>query len=75
VTEPDYSGDATVLTLPPHALQKPSDERKPLRHIRAVLLAKHARHVVVIHFAIALFTAALAFDYLAQWNPYQNTDC
>jgi uncharacterized membrane protein len=27
-----------------------------------------ARHVVLIHFPIALFTAAVAFDYLAQWR-------
>ena len=36
--------------------------------IRTVLLAKHAQHVVLIHFPIALFTAAVAFDYLAQWT-------
>ena len=36
--------------------------------IRTVLLAKHAQHVVLIHFPIALFTAAVAFDYFAQWR-------
>ena len=36
--------------------------------IRTVLLAKHAQHVVLNHFPIALFTAAVAFDYLAQWK-------
>ncbi len=36
--------------------------------IRTVLLAKHAQHVVLIHFPIALFTAAVAFDYLGQWT-------
>jgi uncharacterized membrane protein len=36
--------------------------------IRTVLLAKHAQHVVLIHFPIALFIAAVAFDYLAQWT-------
>jgi uncharacterized membrane protein len=36
--------------------------------IRTVLLAKHAQHVVLIHFPIALFTAAVAFDYLAEWT-------
>jgi uncharacterized membrane protein len=36
--------------------------------IKTVLLAKHAQHVVLIHFPIALFTAAVAFDYLAQWT-------
>ena len=30
--------------------------------IKTVLLAKHAQHVVLIHFPIALFTAAVAFD-------------
>jgi uncharacterized membrane protein len=35
--------------------------------IRTVLLARHAQHVVLIHFPIALFTAAVGFDYLAQW--------
>lgn len=33
-----------------------------------MLLAKHAQHVVLIHFPIALFTAAVAFDFLAQWT-------
>ena len=33
-----------------------------------MLLAKHAQHVVLIHFPIALFTAAVAFDYFAQWT-------
>jgi uncharacterized membrane protein len=39
--------------------------------IKTVVLAKHAQHVVLIHFPIALFIAAVAFDYLAQWtkNP------
>jgi|SRR5450755_1174187 uncharacterized membrane protein len=36
--------------------------------IQTVLLAKHAQHVVLIHFPIALFTAAVAFDFLAQWT-------
>jgi uncharacterized membrane protein len=34
--------------------------------IRTVVLAKHAQHVVLVHFPIALFIAAVAFDYLAQ---------
>jgi uncharacterized membrane protein len=39
--------------------------------IRTALLAKHAQHVVLIHFPIALFIAAVVFDFLAQWkkNP------
>ena len=35
--------------------------------IRTVLLAKHAQHVVLIHFPIALFMSAVAFDYLGHW--------
>jgi uncharacterized membrane protein len=36
--------------------------------IKTVLLARHAQHVVLIHFPIALFTAAVGFDFLAQWT-------
>ena len=36
--------------------------------IRTVILAKHAQHVVLIHFPIALFIAAVAFDYLGHWT-------
>lgn len=36
--------------------------------IKTVLLAKHAQHVVLIHFPIALFTTAVASDYLALWT-------
>src|SRR6202142_462560 len=36
--------------------------------IKTALLAKHAQHVVLIHFPIALFTAAVAFDFLAHWT-------
>jgi uncharacterized membrane protein len=39
--------------------------------IRAALLAKHAQHVVLIHFPIALFVTAVAFDYLQQWTKTQ----
>jgi uncharacterized membrane protein len=38
---------------------------------KTVVLAKHAQHVVLIHFPIALFLAAVAFDYLAQWRKDQ----
>lgn len=34
--------------------------------IRAALLAKHAQHVVLIHFPIALFIVGVIFDFLAQ---------
>jgi uncharacterized membrane protein len=38
---------------------------------KTVFLAKHAQHVVLIHFPIALFTVAVAFDYLSQWTKNQ----
>jgi uncharacterized membrane protein len=36
--------------------------------LKAALFAKHAQHVVLIHFPIALFIAGAAFDWLAQWT-------
>jgi len=36
--------------------------------IRTVVLAKHAQHVVLIHFPIALFIAGVTFDFLGQWS-------
>jgi uncharacterized membrane protein len=33
-----------------------------------VLLAKHAQHVVLVHFPIALFITGVAFDLAAQWT-------
>jgi uncharacterized membrane protein len=36
--------------------------------MKAALLAKHAQHVVLIHFPIGLFIAAVAFDLIAQWT-------
>jgi uncharacterized membrane protein len=36
--------------------------------LKTALLAKHAQHVVLIHFPIALFITAVAFDFLAQWT-------
>jgi uncharacterized membrane protein len=38
---------------------------------RTVLLATHAQHVVLVHFPIALFIAAVAFDVLARWTRNQ----
>jgi len=35
---------------------------------RTALLARHAQHVVIIHFPIALFLSSFAFDLLALWN-------
>ncbi len=34
--------------------------------IKTLLLARHAQHVVLIHFPIALFIVAVVFDYVAQ---------
>ena len=36
--------------------------------LKTVLLARHAQHVVLIHFPIALFISAVAFDLMAQWT-------
>ena len=36
--------------------------------IKTALLAKHAQHVMLIHFPIALFSAAVAFDFISQWT-------
>jgi uncharacterized membrane protein len=36
--------------------------------VKTVILAKHAQHVVLIHFPIALFISAVAFDFIAQWT-------
>jgi uncharacterized membrane protein len=40
--------------------------------LKAALLAKHAQHVVVIHFPIALFLVSCAFDILARWRRSGN---
>lgn len=36
--------------------------------VKTALLAKHAQHVVLIHFPIALCIAAVTFDFIAQWT-------
>ena len=36
--------------------------------LKAALLAKHAQHVVLIHFPIALCMTSVAFDFLARWT-------
>jgi uncharacterized membrane protein len=36
--------------------------------LKTALLARHAQHVVLIHFPIALFISAVAFDLIAQWT-------
>jgi uncharacterized membrane protein len=35
---------------------------------KAALLAKHAQHVVLIHFPIALFLTGVVFDLAARWT-------
>lgn len=39
--------------------------------LKAAVLAKHAQHVVLIHFPIALFIAGVAFDFAARWTKRQ----
>ena len=36
--------------------------------LKTILLAKHAQHVVLIHFPIALYISAVAFDLIAHWT-------
>jgi len=40
--------------------------------LKAAVLAKHAQHVVLIHFPIALFISAVAFDLTAQWTKLRG---
>jgi len=35
--------------------------------LKSTLLARHGQHVVLVHFPIALFLAAVAFDILSHW--------
>jgi uncharacterized membrane protein len=41
--------------------------------IRAALTAKHAQHVVLIHFPIALFLSGVVFDFAARWTKRTNS--
>jgi uncharacterized membrane protein len=36
--------------------------------LKSVVMAKHAQHVVLIHFPVALFMASVAFDFTAHWT-------
>jgi uncharacterized membrane protein len=36
--------------------------------LKSVLLGRHALHVVLIHFPIALFLVSVAFDFAAHWR-------
>jgi uncharacterized membrane protein len=40
--------------------------------LKTALLAKHAQHVVLIHFPIALFISAVAFDLTAWWTKLRG---
>lgn len=40
--------------------------------LRTVLGAKHAQHVVLIHFPIALFITAVLFDLIAHWTKRRD---
>jgi len=42
--------------------------------IKTVLFARHAQHVVLIHFPIALFTIGVLFDFLAHWTKRRQLD-
>src|SRR6266436_1569242 len=42
--------------------------------LKTIVLAKHAQHVVLIHFPIALFLARVAFDILAQQTKRRGLD-
>jgi uncharacterized membrane protein len=35
---------------------------------RSVIFAKHAQHVVLVHFPIALCLVSILFDFIAQWR-------
>ena len=41
--------------------------------IKSALLARHAQHVVLIHFPIALFLAGAALDFAAQWAARRSS--
>ena len=37
-------------------------------NLKSAVLAKHAQHVVLIHFPIALYLTSVMFDFIAQWT-------
>ena len=39
--------------------------------LRQLLMEKHAQHVVLIHFPIALFITGVGLDFLARWTKRQ----
>src|SRR5712671_6614196 len=58
--ESHFRGDLRA-SLKRRAMVNPFD-------LKSALLAKHAQHVVLIHFPIALFIAGVAFDLIARWT-------
>ena len=40
--------------------------------LKSTLLARHAQHVVLVHFPIALFLAGVGFDFFAQWRKQRT---
>jgi uncharacterized membrane protein len=40
--------------------------------LREMLMEKHAQHVVLIHFPIALFIAGVGLDFVAQWTKRET---
>ena len=41
---------------------------------KTVLLARHAQHVGLIHFPIALFISAVGFDFIAYWTKRRGME-
>jgi len=41
---------------------------------KTVLLAKHAQHVVLIHFPISLCIAGVAFDWIGRWTKRRGLE-
>lgn len=40
--------------------------------LKSAILAKHAQHVVLVHFPIGLFLAAVVFDVLYYWTNHRG---
>jgi uncharacterized membrane protein len=40
--------------------------------LRQMMMEKHAQHVVLIHFPIALFIAGVGLDFVAQWTKRET---
>jgi uncharacterized membrane protein len=40
--------------------------------LKQMMMEKHAQHVVLIHFPIALFISGVALDFAAQWTKRQT---